>query len=59
MESDEILTVEEVAALLKIYPKTVYKFLKANVLQGHRFGRLWRFKKAKIMKLLETRDALQ
>ena len=59
MESDEILTVEEVAALLKIHPKTVYKFLKANVLQGHRFGRLWRFKKAEIMKLLETRDAVQ
>jgi excisionase family DNA binding protein len=59
MESDEILTVEEVAALLKIHPKTVYKFLKANELQGHRFGRLWRFKKSEIMKLLETRDALQ
>ena len=59
MEFDEILTVEEVAALLKIHPKTVYKFLKANVLQGHRFGRLWRFKKAEIMKLLETRDAVQ
>jgi len=59
MESDEILTVEEVAALLKIHPKTVYKFLKANELQGHRFGRLWRFKKSEIMELLETRDALQ
>ena len=59
MESDKILTVEEVAALLKIHPKTVYKFLKANELQGHRFGRLWRFKKSEIMKLLETRDALQ
>jgi len=59
MESDEILTVEEVAALLKIHPKAVYKFLKANELQGHRFGRLWRFKKSEIMKLLETRDALQ
>ena len=46
MESDEILTVDEVAALLKIHPKTVYKFLKANELQGHRFGRIWRFKKS-------------
>ena len=34
MESDEILTVEEVAALLKIHPKTVYKFLKVNELQA-------------------------
>ena len=46
MESDEILTTDEVAALLKIHPKTVYKFLKANELQGHRFGRIWRFKKS-------------
>jgi excisionase family DNA binding protein len=52
MESDEILTTDEVAALLKINPKTVYKFLKANELQGHRFGRIWRFKKSDIMKLL-------
>ena len=57
MEFDEILTVEEVAALLKIHPKTVYKFLKANELQGYRFGRLWRFKKSDIMKLLEKSNA--
>ena len=56
MESDEILTTDEVAALLKINPKTVYKFLKANELQGHRFGRIWRFKKSAIMKLLEERN---
>jgi excisionase family DNA binding protein len=59
MKSDEILTTDEVAALLKIHPKTVYKFLKANELQGHHFGHLWRFKKSDIMKLLETRDAQQ
>jgi len=56
-EFDEILTVEEVAALLKIHPKTVYKFLKANELQGHRFGRIWRLKKSDIMKLLEKSNA--
>ena len=56
-ELDEILTVEEVAALLKIHPKTVYKFLKANELQGHRFGRIWRFKRSEIMKLLEQSNA--
>ena len=56
MEPDEILTADEVAALLKINPKTVYKFLQANELQGHRFGRIWRFKKSSIMKLLEERN---
>ena len=56
-ELDEILTVGEVAALLRIHRKTVYKFLKANELQGHRFGRIWRFKRSEIMKLLEQSNA--
>jgi excisionase family DNA binding protein len=59
MEPDEILTTDEVAALLKINPKTVYKFLKANAIHGHRFGRIWRFKKSSIMKLLEKPDSSQ
>ena len=59
MESDEILTTDEVAALLKIHPKTVYKFLKAKAIHGHRFGRIWRFKKSSIMKLLEKPDSSQ
>lgn len=59
MESDEILTTDEVAALLKIHRKTLYKFLKAKAIHGHRFGRIWRFKKSPIMKLLEKPDSLQ
>jgi excisionase family DNA binding protein len=51
MDSDEILTVEEVAALLKLHPKTVYK--KAGDLHGYRIGRQWRFRKSEIMKLFE------
>jgi excisionase family DNA binding protein len=58
-ELDEVLTVGEVAVLLKIHPKTVYRFLKANELRGHRFGRIWRFKKSDIMKLLEKSNASQ
>jgi excisionase family DNA binding protein len=55
MESDEILTVEEVAALLKLHPRTVYK--RASQLQGFRIGRQWRFSKSEIMKLFEKPDA--
>ena len=58
-ELDEVLTAGEVAVLLKIHPKTVYRFLKANELQGHRFGKIWRFKKSDIMKLLEKSNASQ
>ena len=53
MDSDEILTVEEVAAFLKLHPKTVYKFLKDNEIQGYRIGRQWRFRKSEVMKLFE------
>jgi excisionase family DNA binding protein len=53
MESDEILTVEEVASFLKLHPKTVYKFLKDSEIQGYRIGRQWRFRKSEVMKLFE------
>ena len=53
MDSDEILTVEEVASFLKLHPKTVYKFLKDSEIQGYRIGRQWRFRKSEVMKLFE------
>ena len=54
MDSDEILTVEEVASFLKLHPKTVYKFIKDSELQGYRIGRQWRFRKSEVMKLFEN-----
>lgn len=49
---DEILTSLEVAYLLKIHPKTVYKLAKKGVIPGARIGRGWRFERTEILELL-------
>jgi len=38
MVTDELLTVEEVAARLKVHPETVRRHLKAGTIKGHRLG---------------------
>ena len=40
---EEIMTPSEVAALLKIHLKTVYKLAEKGVIPGNRIGRSWRF----------------
>jgi excisionase family DNA binding protein len=46
--SDEILTMREVAELLKINEKTAYKLAAEGKLPGFRVGGAWRFKKSTI-----------
>jgi excisionase family DNA binding protein len=46
--SDEILTIREVAELLKINEKTAYKLAAEGKLPGFRVGGAWRFKKSTI-----------
>ena len=40
---DEILTAGEVAELLQIHPRTVYKLVKEGSIPGRKFGGGWRF----------------
>jgi excisionase family DNA binding protein len=53
---EEILTIREVAELLKLHPKTVNKLANAGRLPAYRIGRQWRFRKSEVLKLLEKRD---
>lgn len=53
---DEIMTPSEVAALLKIHVKTVYKLAEKGVLPGNRIGRSWRFSKGDILKLVSDKQ---
>jgi excisionase family DNA binding protein len=46
--SDEILTIREVAELLKINEKTAYKLAAEGKLPGFRVGGAWRFKRSTI-----------
>lgn len=42
--ADRWHSVDEVSAHLGIVPETVYRWLAAGRLPGHRIGRLWKFK---------------
>ena len=53
---EEILTIREVAELLKLHPKTVNKLANSGRLRGYRIGRQWRFRKSEVLKGLEKQD---
>jgi excisionase family DNA binding protein len=53
---EEILTIREVADLLKLHPKTVNKLANSGKVPGYRIGRQWRFRKSEVLKALEKRD---
>ena len=57
MMDEEILTIREVADLLKLHPKTVNKLANSGKLPGYRIGRQWRFRKSDLLRVLEKRDA--
>lgn len=46
--NDEILTIREVAELLKINEKTAYKLAAEGKLPGFRVGGAWQFKRSTI-----------
>jgi excisionase family DNA binding protein len=52
---DEIITPSEVADLLKIHVKTVYRLAEQGVIPGNRVGRSWRFNKKKILDLVTNK----
>ncbi len=43
-----IITVEELAALLGVHRITVYRHLKESKLPGFKIGRVWRFNREEI-----------
>lgn len=48
----EVMTPDEVAALLKIHVKTVYRLARQGVLPGRQIGRHWRFSRAEVLALV-------
>ena len=48
----EVITPAEVAALLQIHVKTVYRLARQGVLPGRQIGRHWRFSRAEILALV-------
>ena len=56
MANDEILTISEVAALLKIAEKTVYVLAQRREVPGFKVGGQWRFSRTAIDLWIETRS---
>lgn len=46
MAKDEILTLEEVAAYLRLKPQTIYTWAQERKIPGAKLGNQWRFKKS-------------
>jgi excisionase family DNA binding protein len=54
--TSEMMTVDEVADLLKVSPQTVYKLVKSKKLPGFRLGGNFRFRRADIYKLTKKKN---
>ena len=52
MSIDEILTASQVASLLHVHPRTVYKLVKQGSLPGRKFGGGWRFSRRDLMRMI-------
>ena len=55
--TDEVLTMKEVAALLKIGEKTAYTMAQRGELPGFKVRGQWRFKRADIDRWIEERKS--
>ena len=52
--SSEVLTRDEAAALLKVHPAVVTRYVRTRGLPGRKIGRDWRFKRAEVLAWLAT-----
>lgn len=55
---EEILTASQVADLLQVHPRTIYKLVKQGSIPGRKFGGGWRFNKNEIL-LMVSPQALR
>ena len=55
----EVITPAEVAAILRIHVRTVYRLTEEGVIPGNRIGRNWRFRKKEILDLVANKQRRQ
>ena len=51
---EKILTASQVAGLLQIHLRTVYKLARRGLIPGRKFGGGWRFSQDEILKMIST-----
>ncbi|HEX9879353.1 MAG TPA: helix-turn-helix domain-containing protein [Candidatus Binatia bacterium] len=53
---DEIITAEQVASMLQVHVRTVYRLARRGAIPGKKLGGGWRFSKGVIMQLLAREE---
>lgn len=59
MADNDVLTVREVAALLRVDEKTVYRLVKKRELPGFKVAGAWRFKRVDLDAWIEQQKAAE
>lgn len=54
---EEILTASQVAQLLQVHPRTIYKLVRQGSIPGRKFGGGWRFNKSEILLMISPQGA--
>lgn len=49
-----MLTIDELAAFLKLRPQTIYRWAQTGKIPGAKFGKEWRFRRSAIERWLES-----
>lgn len=52
---EEIITAAEVAALLRMHVRTVYRLAEEGILPGSKIGHSWRFRRKNILAAISER----
>lgn len=50
---DKLYTVDDVAGMLRVSPRTVYRYLRCGELGGSRIGGVWRFREDDVRRFVE------
>lgn len=58
-QPDEILTIEEVAAYLKVGRRTVYRLAANGQIPAFKLGGVWRFRRAELERWIAARIGTQ
>ncbi|MFT6072965.1 MAG: excisionase family DNA binding protein [Dasania sp.] len=56
MNNDEILTISELCAYLKLAEKTAYRLVSEGKIPGFKVGGSWRFRKLEIDRWIEKQE---
>lgn len=54
---DDVLTLEEAAALLKCHPVTAKRYAARGVIPGRKLGSMWRFSRRRLLEWIQSNES--